>query len=77
MRTYKTVKKEEKIRDKVFCNRCGKEIESLFPEHMGHYLSVDKRWGYGSGYDGEYHSFDLCEKCYGEIIAEFKIPPAN
>lgn len=75
MRTLKKVIKEENIRDKVYCNRCGREIGIILPEHMGNYLSVDKRWGYGSCYDGEYHSFDLCDKCYGEIIKDFKIPP--
>ncbi|MCC8097279.1 MAG: hypothetical protein LIO44_01705 [Eubacterium sp.] len=77
MRKLKKVMKEEYIRDKVYCNRCGKEIKTDFPEQVGNYLSVDKRWGYGSGFDGEYHSFDICEKCYSEIIAEFKLPPAD
>ncbi len=77
MRILKKVIKEEKIRDKVYCNRCGREIDIIFPEHMGNYLSVDKRWGYGSVYDGESHSFDLCDSCYGEIVREFKIPPSE
>ena len=42
--------------------------------HKADCLSVDKEWGYGSCFDGENHSFDLCDECYSEIIKNFKIP---
>ena len=50
------------------CNRCGKEMVA---EDV---LSVEKRWGYFSNKDNEVHHFNLCEKCYDEIIATFQIP---
>ncbi len=77
MRKLKKIIKEEYVRDKVYCNCCGEEIELGFSEQVGNYLSVDKRWGYGSGFDGEYHSFDLCEDCYRKLISKFKIPPVD
>lgn len=75
MREYKKVIKEEFIIDSVFCNCCGKEINIVHPESGENYLSVDKLWGYGCSLDGERHSFDLCEDCYKNIIAKFKISP--
>lgn len=75
MREYKIIIKEEKLPEKVYCNRCGREIKIIHPECKDNYLSVDKRWGYGSKMDGEEHSFDLCEECYALMISEFKISP--
>ena len=66
MRQYK--KEETAVIDKYICNRCGKE---MVEEDM---LSVDKRWGYFSDKDNEVHRFDLCERCYDEIISTFQIP---
>jgi ribosomal-protein-alanine N-acetyltransferase len=66
MRQYK--KEEIQVVEKYICNRCGKEMAE---EDM---LSVDKRWGYFSTRDNEVHHFDLCEKCYDEIVATFQIP---
>lgn len=54
---------------KVICNKCGREVES---EDI---LSVEKRWGYFSNNkDNEVHRFDLCETCYDELVATFRIP---
>ena len=66
MRQYKI--QEVEVVDKIFCNRCGKEITGQ------DVLSVEKRWGYFSQKDGETHRFDLCEECYDEWIASFQIP---
>lgn len=72
MRQYRT--EETKVIDKIICNRCGKEItvNGGVPERDT--LSVEKRWGYFSDKDNEVHSFDLCEACYDEWIAGFRIP---
>ena len=37
-------------------------------------LSFRAEWGYFSGKDGESHRFELCEKCYDMIVADFMIP---
>lgn len=63
-----------KITD-VKCNCCGKLIEKDSLGNIVDYLSVEKRWGYGTTIDNEEHSFDLCEDCYKKIISGFKISP--
>ena len=72
MRQYKM--QETKVIDKIICNKCGKEIlvKNEIPE--ADVLSVQKRWGYFSEKDNEVHSFDLCEECYDELVATFRIP---
>ena len=67
MRQYK--KAETTELDKVFCNKCGKEISK-----DAVLLHVKKRWGYFSGKDNEVHEFDLCEECYDAWIVDFSIP---
>ena len=64
---------EYKVTD-IVCNGCGKPIPQDKYGHKADCLSVDKEWGYGSCFDGENHSFDLCDECYSEIIKNFKIP---
>lgn len=72
MRQYKL--KETKEINKIFCNKCGKEIAMTHGRLEEDVLSVDKRWGYFSNKDNQVDSFDLCEKCYDEFVATFTIP---
>lgn len=72
MRQYKVI--ETKEIDKIYCNKCGREIAmegGILTEEI---LEVEKRWGYFSAKDNQVDSFDLCEKCYDEWIATFTIP---
>lgn len=62
-----------KISD-VKCNCCGKTIEKDSLGHIADYLSIEKRWSYGSDFDNEIHHFDICEECYKNIISKFKLP---
>lgn len=73
MRQYKTDKIEVKELDKIICNKCGKEIEVIRGVAQEDYLSVEKRWGYFSNKDNQEDAFDLCEDCYDELVASFKI----
>ena len=70
MKKYRNIAVVKKRINKVICNGCGREIEDRTD-----YLSIDKTWGYGTGYDGHRHCFDLCEDCYGKLIEGLKIPP--
>lgn len=65
---------QNKITD-VKCNCCGKLIYKDSLGNISDYLSVSKRWGYGTTLDNEEHNFDLCEDCYKKIISTFVIPP--
>ena len=73
MRQYKTDKIEVKELDKIICNKCGKEIEVIRGVAQEDYLGVEKRWGYFSNKDNQEDAFDLCEDCYDELVASFKI----
>lgn len=72
MKQYKT--KEIQEVNKIICNKCGKEIVAENGRLTEDVLSVEKRWGYPSDKDNEVHTFDLCEKCYEELLATFSIP---
>lgn len=73
MRIY-TINMEKKI-ELVKCNKCGKEIfteNGIIKEGA---FFAETLWGYFSNKDGEKHSFDLCEKCYDELVDSFVIKP--
>jgi hypothetical protein len=55
----------------VICNMCGKHITP--PKYHDTFLSVNKTWGYGSPFDGETHSFELCLECYDKLLGEFQV----
>ena len=56
------------------CNYCGNEMKTDKGIVVEGVCSVDCSWGYFSGKDGETHSFDICEKCYDNMVKQFKIP---
>ena len=73
MRQYKKDTIEVKELDKIICNKCGKEIEVIRGVAQEDFLEVNKRWGYFSNKDNQDDAFDLCEDCYDELVASFKI----
>ena len=58
----------------LFCNMCGREIKVETGIAREGVLSVEQIWGFFSEKDGQIHSFELCEKCYDELTARFRIP---
>ena len=69
LKTYKTVQKKEQEAESITCNKCGKPINGYWDT----FVSIDKKWAYGTEWDGETHSFDLCEDCYRELITQFAV----
>lgn len=67
METYKTVLKEVRIRDEVYCDCCGRKIAAERED----YLHLEKQWGYFSQKDGENHVLDICEACYDKWRGSF------
>lgn len=70
MRKYR----ENQQLETVWCNVCGKKLvvkEGILREGAAMF---DHAWDYFSEKDGEVHHFDLCESCYDEFIAQFKLP---
>ena len=66
---------EKKIElSKVVCNACGKKLlveNGILKEECIH---VEHNFGFFGSRDGENHSFDLCEECYENLIADFSVP---
>ena len=59
----------------IMCNQCGQDIVRDRFGYFQDYLAIEKGWGYHSPYDGEVHSMDICQDCYKQWVAGFKIPP--
>ncbi len=59
---------------KILCNKCGKELESINGILHEDGLFVTKKWGYFSAKDLEIHKFSLCEACYDQMVGEFAVP---
>lgn len=73
MRQYRMNTQEIYEIEKIICNKCGKEIKVVRGVAQEDFLEVTKRWGYFSDKDNQEDSFDLCEDCYDELVASFKI----
>lgn len=73
MRKYEN-QKENQLQE-VYCNCCGKKILTDKGMIMEGVFHGQVQWGFFSQKDGEIHSFDLCEKCYDQLVAGFQIPP--
>ncbi len=58
----------------IVCNQCGRELKLENGIVQEGVYSGEARWGYFSRKDGERHSFDLCEECYGRLTGGFLIP---
>lgn len=72
MRKYMEEKGRELLT--VVCNKCGKGLlveNGILKEGCFDGTSV---FGYFSKKDGQIHSFDLCEACYDQMVADFQIP---
>lgn len=66
------VKNMEK--QKVLCNKCGKEFKTENGILHDDGLFVTKDWGYFSRKDLQIHRFHLCEDCYDKLVESFLIP---
>ena len=74
MKKYKYKKKVVPVIDKVFCNKCGKDI--AVKEHKGEGFirgcRAEMRHGYCSKNDGALVKFELCDECEEEFTKNFK-----
>ncbi len=75
MRQYQLQEtKELQNLSRNICYKCGIEIPVVNGHETEGVLRVEHTWGYFSEKDGERHSFDLCERCYDELLKTFQIP---
>lgn len=78
----KTVTKQVLELSSITCNKCGKTHELHGEEHQREWQAEEFQgfscsFGYGSKYDMETWSFDLCESCLKEFVNTFKIKPSG
>ena len=73
MRSYKKTQIDALKKDKTWCNICGAEINGC--EYLDLSLRIEKKWGYGTPWDGESHAVDICRGCYGEMLKKMAIAP--
>ena len=59
----------------VVCNMCGQDIDIKSKMYVDNHISIEKNWQYGSPFDGETHSIDLCTTCYCTLLDMLKIKP--
>ncbi|MCM1188505.1 MAG: hypothetical protein NC541_04305 [bacterium] len=64
---------EKKI-TQVVCNMCGRELKLEDGCLREGCFSGEAAFGYFSRKDGTLQRFDLCEDCYDEMTARFRIP---
>lgn len=76
MRINNTVVEEiERVKIKsIICNCCGKESESELPEFED-FENVQINFGFGSRYDGDSWTMDLCTPCLMNFFKTFKHKP--
>ena len=65
MREYKKEIVTKDVLDKLICSRCGKEDEGVMHSDI---TSFNVFVRYGSRYDGDIYSADLCDNCLEEVI---------
>ena len=58
---------------RMICNACGKKLAVKQGIVLEGVISVDHTWDYFSEKDGQTDHFDLCEECYDQMTAAFKI----
>lgn len=63
-----------KKENKIFCNKCGKELKQQENMIREGYFSADVIFGYFSSKDGLRHRWELCESCYDGLTGSFQIP---
>lgn len=70
MRKYRKILKDD-LED-IFCDVCGNscipsvsnmELNASFAE----FATLEARWGYFSGQDGESAHYEICEKCFKKV----------
>lgn len=78
--TEKKIITEERdivVSESVVCNKCGKESIKKEDDHWfgEDFQHIHLSFGYGSSFESERWSFDLCDGCLIDIVRTFKYVP--
>jgi len=72
MITYKTETRELQVADKIFCDRCKKEVKDEMEIQEMYRIRFIGGWASVFG-DENSISCDLCQQCLKELIGDFCI----
>jgi len=74
MRITESIEKKVVVEEitAIMCDKCANFTDLDYANSVQH---IEISFGYGSRYDGETLSFDLCEDCLMEFVNKFKIEP--
>lgn len=71
----KTTETPVKVVTDITCDACGTtvvpDVQKTYRENLNDFDEfgvLQAAYGYGSSHDGDSFHFDLCEKCFGELI---------
>ncbi|MBI2449654.1 hypothetical protein HYV49_05150 [Candidatus Pacearchaeota archaeon] len=75
MKSYKKITEttEKNVVDKIYCNRCKKDMGNFEHEYEGGNVEVDPV--YGSKRDGELYTLDLCDNCINWFFEQLTLVP--
>ncbi|RLC46742.1 MAG: hypothetical protein DRH57_05500 [Candidatus Cloacimonadota bacterium] len=68
-----TIQKEKIVA--ITCNCCGKTVEGDHVEYASDIETWEHDFGYGSRFDMDRVSMDICDDCYANWIKTFVHPP--
>lgn len=78
MRIRDTIKADIAIDVEIICNNCGKSYDMTQVQFFSHPIhGFTASFGYGSKYDTDTWSFDLCEKCLERMVSQFMYRTVN
>lgn len=74
-----TVNQSVEVITDILCDACGASVVPTFQkEHrdnlndFSEYGKLHASYGYGSNQDGDSFHFDLCERCFKELVNKVK-----
>jgi len=62
------IEKEIKVLENVTCDICGKTFECDYQPCFPPVVSFEGHGEYGSGFDGDRISFDICDDCLKKMM---------
>jgi len=71
MKTYKSIKVKELI-NKVSSITCDKCKKTDTDEDWSNITTIDINFGFGSKFDTEQWTMDLCDDCIEELLSDYK-----
>lgn len=78
--SFETLVNKEKLTE-ICCNKCGRatkfEDDSDTDYSINEYQTINVGFGYGSRFDMQSWSFELCEDCLVDLLKTFKYSPSG